>query len=187
MLNLNWKSPSLEGFIYEMEYIETRGQRYLVKFKKYYNDIIIQECIVELTSDEIQIIKDHPDTTFEYIYNDKNGKNCYVVEFEYDASNKTIDEVRDDFDKEESFSNWPIMIDTLEKLLSFRFKPGIEYGMDYCCVNSNKVCNRVRVYSEPNKIDDWIDANKWSHVRSAIKWSAENLQVFQEAKKEGKI
>ena len=184
MININWKSSSLGGFIYEMEYIETRDHGYLVNFIGYDSNKNIQKCIVELTSDEIQIIRKYPDITFDYIYNDKNGKNYYMIEFEYDASDKSIDDILEDFCGRGSFSHSIKKINTLSDLISWRFQPRIEYGTNGCVVNHNKVRKLVCAYIEPNKISDWINENEWDIMREAITWSTENLEVFRKAKKE---
>lgn len=182
MINLNWKSSSIGGFIYEMEYIETRNNRYLMKFEKYDGNTNIQKCVVELTSDEIQIIQKYPDITFEYIYNDKNGKNYYMIKFEYDASNKSIGNVLDDFCSKGSFSHHIKKINTLADSISWRFQPRIEYGKNGCVVNHNKVCKIVCAYIAPNEISDWLDENERDIICEAIKWSTENLEVFRKAK-----
>ncbi len=184
MINLNWKSSDIGGFIYEMEYIETRNYGYLVKFERYDGATNSQKCVVELTSDEIQIIRKYPDTTFEYIYNDKNGKNYYMIKFEYDASNKSIDDILEDFCTKGSFSHSIKQINTLADLISWRFQPRIEYGTNGCVVNHNKVRNLVCAYIAPNEISDWLDENEWNIIREAIKWSTEHLEVFRKAKKE---
>lgn len=184
MINLNWKSSSLGGFIYEMEYIETRNQGYLVKFERYDDAANIQKCVVELTSDEIQIIRKYPDITFDYIYNDKNGKNYYMIEFEYDASDKSVDDVLEDFCSRGSFSHSIKKINTLADLISWRFQPRIEHGTNGCVVNPNKVRKLVCAYIAPNEISDWIAENEWNIIREAIKWSTEHLEVFRKAKKE---
>lgn len=184
MINLNWKSSSFGGFIYGMEYIETRDNGYLVKFERYENDTNIQTCVVELTSDEIRIIREYPETTFEYIYNDRNGKSYYMIEFEYDASNKSIDAVLEDFCRKDSFSHLIKKINTLADLISWRYQPRIEYGKNGCVVNFNKVRKVVCAYIEPTKISDWLNENEWNIMREAINWSTEHLEVFSEAKKE---
>lgn len=170
--------------MYKMEYIETRNQGYLVKLERYENDTNIQTCVVELTSDEIQIIREYPETTFEYIYNDKNGKSYYMIEFEYDASDKSIDDVLEDFCRKGSFSHHIKKINTLADLISWRFQPRIEHGKNGCVVDFNKVRKVVCAYIAPTKISDWINENEWNIIREAMNWSTEHLEVFRKAKKE---
>lgn len=183
MRNLNWKS-NYKGFIYDMEYIESRGNSgYLVKFERYDESANIQKCIVELTSDEIRVIREYPDLTFEYIYNDKNGKNCYLIEFAYDASDKSLEDVFDDFCTRGSFTHHIRIINSLMDLTCWRYQPRIEHGTNGCVVNHNKVRKLVRVYIAPDKISEWINENEWDIMREATKWSTENLEVFRKAKK----
>ena len=192
MRNLNWK-VNYKGFIYDMEYIESRGNSgYLVKFERYDDryhlswvseqSANIQKCIVELTSDEIRIIREYPDLTFEYIYNDKNGKNCYLIEFAYDASDKSLDDVLDDF-YSSSFTHHIRKINSLTDLTCWRYQPRIEHGTNGCVQNPNKVRKLVRAYIAPDKISEWIDENEWDIMREVTKWSTENLKVFTDAKK----
>ena len=183
MRNLNWK-VNYKGFIYNMEYIESRGSSgYLVKFERYDESANIQKCIVELTSDEIRVIREYPDLTFEYIYNDKNGKNCYLIEFEYDASDKSLEDVFDDFCTIGSFTHHIRIINSLTDLTWWRYQPRIEYGTNGCIQNPNKVRKLVRAYIAPDKISEWINENEWDIMREATKWSTENLEVFRKAKK----
>lgn len=182
MINIDWKA-SFKGFIYEMEYLEPHSHGYLVKFERYDESANIQKCIVELTSDEIRIIREYPDLTFEYIYNDKNGKNCYLIEFEYDASDKSIDDVLEDFCSRGSFTHHIRNINSLTDLTCWRYQPRIEHGTNGCVVNHNKVRKLVRAYIAPDKISEWIDENEWDIMHEATKWSTENLKVFTDAKK----
>ena len=183
MRNLNWK-VNYKGFIYDMEYIESRGNSgYLVKFERYDEILNIQKCIVELTSDEIRIIREYPDLTFEYIYNDKNGKNCYIIEFDYDASDKSLEDVFTDFCRKEGFTHHIRTINSLTDLTWWRYQPRIEYGTNGCIQNPNKVRKLVRAYIAPDKVSEWINENERDIMREVTKWSTENLKVFTDAKK----
>ena len=163
-----------------MKLMAIRENGYLVNLKRSKNESDSLECIVELTSDEIDIIHEYPDLTFEYIYNDMCGKNCVLYEFGFDASNyDSAEETIDALCKWCSYSVTTKRIFSLKDLVHWRFNPRIEHGTDGCVCNSNKIRKLERVYLKPNEGERWLKDNTGRIMNEITKWAAHHLNIFK--------
>lgn len=185
MRNLDWTMHFCE-YIYEMKLIEAREQVYLMNFKRSNEDGMDPlECIVELSTDEIEIIHERPDLTFEYIYNDKNGSWCFILEYEFDASkyNSVEDTIEALYDWE-NYDKHRKRIFSLEDLVHWRFFPCIKLGTNGAVQNPNKVRKIERVYLEPNEGEKWLKDNSSRIMNEMIRWAAEHLEIFKRKEEE---
>ena len=182
MININWM-VTIKDFIYTMKLVESCDKGYLVKYGRTKKDdpTNSEECLVELTSDEIQIVHDYPSETFEYIYEDKNGRRLYLIKIEIEIdSNTPIEEAIEQLSDFDKYHISRKLICSLKELVDWRYKNNITYGTHGCVVCHNKIKLQHQAFLEPYEYDHWLKENSYIINREIMEWGIANLEVFKE-------
>lgn len=170
-----------------MELVVIRDKNYIVKFSKIPfevdTDKDVSSCLVELTFDEIQIIHDYPSETFKYIYEDKNGRQLYLIKIEIEIDdNASIEEAIDQLCSFDKYRVSRQLISSLKDLVDWRYANKLTYGTRGCVICHNKVKFERQVFLEPYEYDSWLKANSYSIMKEIQEWALDNLKVFKEDK-----
>jgi hypothetical protein len=178
---------TIKDYIYNMQLVETCDKGYLVKYVRTKKDdpTNSDECMVELTSDEIRITHDYPEQTFEYIYEDKNGRRLYLIKIETEINdNASIEEAIDQLNDFDKYHVGRKLICSLKDLVDWRYENNITYGTHGCVVCHNKVKSQVQVFLEPYEYDHWLKENSYTIKRAIMEWAFTHLEVFKEKEKD---
>lgn len=186
MINIDW-TVTIKDFIYNMKLVEPCDKGYLVKYVRTKKDdpTNSDECLVELSSDEIQIIHNNPSETFEYIYEDKNGRRLHLIKIEAEINdNASIEEAIDQLNNFDKYHVSCQPIRSLKDLVDWRYRNNITYGTHGCVICHNKVKSQIQVFLEPYEYDHWLKENSYSIMRTIIGWAIDHLEVFKEKERD---